>query len=142
MAFKPGGDVQPDFSLLEKTLASSGNQQKDNALYQTLFILFKKLVQSQGLFVDSDNEINLDLSEIKAATILTVNNETNTFANSRRVLAGTGISFDDTVANVRTISATGSGTGQDYVIVTTGAEPAEILSNGFGSAIHLLFSPP
>jgi hypothetical protein len=131
--------VQPDFSLLEKTLASSGNQQTDNALYQTLFILFKKLVQMQGLFVDSDNEINLDLSAIKAATVLTVNDETNTFANSRRLLAGTGISFDDTVANIRTISSSNT---SDYVIATTGAEPAEILSDGFGSAIHILFSPP
>lgn len=40
-----------------------------------------------------------------AATYLTEDDETATLTNSRQVLAGTGISFDDTVPNVRTINA-------------------------------------
>ena len=37
-------------------------------------------------------------------TFLTDTNESATLPNSRRVLAGTGIAFDDTVANVRTVN--------------------------------------
>jgi hypothetical protein len=43
------------------------------------------------------------------ATYLTTANETARLANSRREVAGTNITFDDSVAGVRTISASGSG---------------------------------
>lgn len=51
-------------------------------------------------------------------TYLTENDETATLANSRRVLAGTGITFDDTTPNVRTISATTSGIIQVAIPLT------------------------
>ena len=48
---------------------------------------------------------------VRAATILTVNNEIATLANSRRVLPGTNITFDDSVSGVRTINASTVGVG-------------------------------
>jgi hypothetical protein len=41
------------------------------------------------------------------ATYLTATDESSILPNSRQLLAGTGITFNDTVANKRTISATG-----------------------------------
>lgn len=49
--------------------------------------------------------------DVSAATVLTEDDETATFPNSRQLLAGTNITFDDTVTGERTISATGSSGG-------------------------------
>lgn len=50
-----------------------------------------------------------DLAELLAATLLTENDETATYPSSRRVLPGTNITFDDSVAGQRTINASGGG---------------------------------
>lgn len=42
-----------------------------------------------------------------AKTFLTIGNDLALLPNSRRVLAGTGITFDDTVAGIRTINGSG-----------------------------------
>lgn len=61
------------------------------------------------LFVTRSNgtlvEVGGGSTPINLATFLTVANETATLPNSRRLLAGSGINFDDSVANVRTISS-------------------------------------
>lgn len=49
------------------------------------------------------------LTDAAAATLLTEADETATFPNSRALLAGTNVTFDDSVAGERTISATGGG---------------------------------
>lgn len=60
----------------------------------------------------------------KAATILTVSAEAS-LANSRRLAAGTNVTFDTTVGGVLTINATGGGGGggaptdADYIVATT-----------------------
>lgn len=100
--------IQPDFSSLFISLSNSKQQVENNALYQTIFGLIKKIIQSQGLFIDDGDKINAEISAIKATTVLTVNDETKTFANSRQLLAGSGIAFNDAIAGKRTISATGS----------------------------------
>lgn len=112
MAFKPD-PVQPDFSSLITSLDNSKTQKSNYSLYQTIFLLIKLVTKSQGLFVEDINKLNQQLSEIFAATFLTVDDESNDFPNSRQLLAGTNITFDDTVANQRTISATG-GAGNYY----------------------------
>lgn len=49
-------------------------------------------------------------ADISSLTYLTVANETGSAPNSRRVLAGTNVTFDDTVSGVRTINASGAPT--------------------------------
>lgn len=51
------------------------------------------------------------------ATYLTWTDESARLPNSRNLVAGSGIAFDDTVPNVRTISSTG---GKGMVIMPTG----------------------
>lgn len=48
------------------------------------------------------------LTNAAAAKLLTEDDQTATFPSSRRVLAGTNVSFDDAVANVRTLNVAGS----------------------------------
>lgn len=113
MAFKPD-PVQPDFSSLITSLDNSKTQKSNYSLYQTIFLLIKLVTRSQGLFVDDIDKLNQQLAEIFAATFLTVDDESTDFPNSRQLLAGTNISFDDTIAHQRTINATGGGTGNYY----------------------------
>ena len=129
MAFKPD-PVQPDFSSLITSLDNSKTQKSNYSLYQTIFLLIKLVTRSQGLFVEDINKLNQQLSEIFAATFLTVDDESTDFPNSRQLLAGTNISFDDTVPHQRTINATG-GSGSGYY--------DSPLSDGDEIEAHLIF---
>lgn len=103
MPFKPE-PVQPDFSSLVTSLDNSGVQTSNYSLYQTILFLIQNVQKARALLVADIQDIDQQLSEIFAATFLTVNLETNDFPNSRQLLAGAGILFDDTVAGRRTIS--------------------------------------
>jgi hypothetical protein len=123
MAFKPGPE-QPDFSSLFTSLSNSKTQVSNYSLYQTIFFLITNTTRARDLLVDAIDTINEQISEILAATFLTVNDETNDFPNSRQLLAGIGITFDDTVAGQRTINAT-SGAGDYYDSPLTDGDPDE-----------------
>lgn len=113
MPFKPPSP-QPDFSSLITSLDNSRTQTSNYSLYQTIFFLIQNVARARDLLVKDLNDINEQLSEIFAATFLTVNNETNDFPNSRQLLPGTNITFDDSVDGERTINATGGATGNYY----------------------------
>lgn len=108
MAFKPDR-VQPDFADLITSLNNSRNQLKDNPLYQTIFILLQRITTSRNQIIKQLEDVEEQISSILAATILTVNDESVLLINSRRLLAGANITFDDTVPFIRTISSTGGG---------------------------------
>lgn len=106
MPFKPG-PVQPDFSSLIVSLDNSKLQVTNYSLYQTIFFLIQNTAKARDLLVTSIDTINEIISKIAATTFLTVEDETLNFPNSRQLLAGIGITFDDTIPGKRTISATG-----------------------------------
>jgi hypothetical protein len=68
------------------------------------------------------------------ATYLTVDDETAILPNSRQLLAGTGITFNDATPGERTISSSG-GSGS-LIPMTTGEYPPEIL--GIGQRLMLI----
>jgi|SRR5215510_5664708 len=132
MAYFPPTPQQPDFAPLFTSLANSRTQLTDNALYQTIFLLIQLVTRSRDLTVADINTINQTISAILAATLLTVNDETQTFANSRRLLAGTGISFNDATPGQRIINATASGSAGTWSELTDGdtVEAELIFANG------------
>lgn len=136
MPFKPG-PVQPDFSSLVTSLDNSRMQVTNYSLYQTILFLIQNTARARDLLAADVDTINETISAILAATFLTITDETLNFPNSRRVLAGSGIAFDDSVSGVRTISTTGT---SGMVPMTTGAEPLEIMSNGDGEVLLVGFS--
>lgn len=73
------------------------------------------------------------------STYLTEGNETGTLPNSRAVLAGTGIAFDDTTPGERTISASG-GAGGVYLEVDVTLTDAQILALA-STSVQLLAAP-
>jgi len=135
MAFKPP-PVQPDFSSLVTSLDNSRTQLTNYSLYQTILFLIQNTQRARDLIVNDLKNIDKEISEIFAASFLTINPETFKFPNSRQLLAGTGITFDDTAAGKRTINASASG----MVPMATGAEPLEIMSNGAGEVLLIGFS--
>lgn len=110
MAFRPP-KKQPRFADLNGILAQS--RDTDNALYQTVQILIERLTQFQIVTLEDVADINNSVNEVisvvnitadKNRTYLTTADETLKLPQSVQLLAGTGITFDDTVPNKRTIS--------------------------------------
>lgn len=135
MPFKPG-PVQPDFSSLVTSLDNSRTQLSNYSLYQTILFLIQNTARARDLLAADVDTINEVISGILAASYLTENDETALLVNSRRVLAGTGIAFDDSVPGVRTISAT---SGFGFIPMATGAEPLDFMSNGAGEPLLIGF---
>lgn len=135
MPFKPE-PVQPDFSSLVTSLDNSRTQITNYSLYQTILFLIKNTARARDLLVDDVATLDEQISEILAASFLTINLETADFPNSRQLLAGTGITFDDTVAGRRTVNASASG----MIPMATGEEPLNIMSNGVGEVLLIGFS--
>lgn len=108
MPFRPK-PVQPEFNDLITSLSNSRNQIKDNALYQTIFLLIKRLTISKDLTQKQIKDIDETLDNILSATFLTVDDESNLLVNSRKEVAGPGITFNDATPHIRVISASGGG---------------------------------
>lgn len=77
-------------------------------------------------------------ADIRAEDFLTWSNEAATLPNSRRLVAGDRITFDDSVANVRTISADNE---DDYVVMSDGADPPSPMNDGNGNFIYVTYNP-
>lgn len=131
--------AQPDYAHLFTVLSNSKTQQSDNALYQTIFLLIKEVTQSKDSFIVVNNNLSDSLTQLLNVSYLTINNETALLINSRRVLAGLGIVFDDSVPGIRTINANGAGNNFYWTPLTDG-DPDEtdlIYANGEAIAVQV-----
>lgn len=128
MPFKPPAQ-QPDFSSLFTSLSNSKTQTQNYSLYQTIFFLITNTAKARDLLVEAIDAINENISAILSSSFLTENDETADFPNSRQLLAGVGITFDDTVSNIRTIS---SASGNNYY--------DSPLTDGDAAATDLIFA--
>lgn len=121
MAWKGRKYYDVDFDSLQVTLVNSRLQQQNPALFTTLQQLLIKLRQNKeqvntffetiigNIDIDTSNNLQAILARILSfanAQLLTWNDESLSLAYSRQLLAGDGITFDDSVANQRTISTT------------------------------------
>lgn len=146
MAFKPRND-QPDLSGLLITLQQSKLIQTNPALYQTLKELIQRVGAARsGLLEDIDilaeevASIVINNTVLADKTYLTATDETADLPNSRELLAGTNITFDDSTPGERTINASG-GVASDYVVLSDGGTPALPIDDGFGSFIYIPYTP-
>lgn len=106
MPFKPG-PVSPDFHSLIVSLDNSKMQVKNYSLYQTIFFLIQNTAKARDLLEAAVKDIDEIIADAIAGSFMTVDDDTAIFPNSRRTLAGIGITFDDTIPGIRTISTTG-----------------------------------
>lgn len=115
MAFRPS-KKQPQFADLKGILAQT--RETENPLYQTVAVLIDRLTQFQSVTLEELGKVKeADSSRFapRDASFHTKNDDTGSLPNSWQLLAGTGIVFDDSVPNKRTISSTGgSGLSNHY----------------------------
>lgn len=147
MAFRPK-KKQPNFATLKSTLAQT--KKTENPLYQTIQILIERLMQFQGITVEDLGDINASINNVlsivnnladKTRTYLTTGDETLNLPNSVQLLAGTNVTFNDTVPNKRTINVSVPSSVIDHVPMTLGGEPLEFMSDGDGSSILIEYTP-
>lgn len=121
MAYRPP-KKQPQFADLKGILAQTKDK-TEPSLYQTVAQIIDRLTQFQSVTLEEIADINnsisssetiINITANKKATYHTKDDETLNLPNSWQLLAGTGITFDDTVPNKRTISSTGGGGGDYY----------------------------
>lgn len=136
MAFRPG-TPGPDLDRLKSSLLTSGLQQKDNALYQVINQLIDFMRTIQVLISgNTDTTIPPTSTALLASlSYLTDGDESSNLINSRRLLAGAGIAFDDSVSNERTISVDLASSGQFYAPVTDGDEFETLLIFANGECV-------
>jgi hypothetical protein len=171
-----------DFNTLIASLNNSRIATENNALYQTIFQLIKRATDLKATISGSILDINEIIAVINDLDFLTWSDESVQLPNSRRLIAGDNVTFDDTVANQRTvdvpldqtfiteadetatlpnsrlvvagtnitldvsvpgqitINAT-SGSGNDHVVMSDGAQPPTPMDDGNGNFIYINYTP-
>lgn len=98
---------QPDLDRLKSQLVTSGVQKQNPGLYQVIVQLIGSVKQLQeGFIIDiaaagGGGTIPPDISDRE---YITFSDESTALPNSRELLAGNNVSFDDAVDNERTIN--------------------------------------
>lgn len=101
---------------LKAQLMTSGLQQKDNALFQVISELIDALRQFviEVIGTATQNGGGGAIGNLSDKTYLTDIDESSDLPNSRQLLAGSFIEFDDTTLNQRTIN------GSEWSVLTNG----------------------
>lgn len=153
MAWKRGNNPKPpDFERLRSALNNSKVVNDNPALYQVINGILHSLKQYQDYEADQVAAVRVIAEEAAAggggsgssgapttSTYLTEDNESANLPNSRQLLAGTNVSFDDSTPNERTINVTAASV--DYVVMSDGdvAAPTPI-NDGAGNFIYIPYS--
>lgn len=127
MGFKPP-ETLPDFNTLLALLVNARVQVENTALYEFLSQFIKSTTKLKSNLNGRVTVTETEVDTLQTAQYATVGDESVDLPNSRQLLAGTGISFDDTVDNQRTISSTATG------VRDAGYWTPLILSTGVGDA--------
>lgn len=122
MPFQPK-ETQPQYADLITSLANSGQQTKDNALYQTIYILLQRLTKSKNLFLEDLKDLEALLDRFKNITFLTQDDETILLPNARRLMESLGIAFDDVIDGERTLRLT-----HYWNVLTDNEIPSELIT--------------
>jgi len=127
-----------DLDRLKSILLNSGLQRKDNSLYQVIAQLIDALKEFQSQTNDS---ISASSGSISGGPILTHIADLANFPTSRVLLAGLGVTFDDSIFGERTITIS-SALIADHVVASDGATPIPApLDDGFGNFIYVMYTP-
>lgn len=129
-----------DLNRLQSALLTSKLNTTNKPLYQVISQLISTLQELQATIsgIGSSGVIPVDIS---AQDYLTSADDSAALPNSRQLLAGTNITFDDAVANERTINSSG-GSSVDYVVASDGGIPTpQPLNDGFGNFIYVAYIP-
>lgn len=158
MAWKGRSQDTQNFNDLLTHLSNSKLQTSNPPLYNCLWQLLQRLTKTITDQATNINEV-VGLIDDIGATITVIEEFDNALQNliwllgeaiptdpstatlvlpnAKQLLAGTGITFDDSVANERTINASVAG---GVLPMVNGAEPPELMSNGVGDLIIIPYT--
>lgn len=121
-------------------LNQSTTQTTNNSLYQTIFYLIRAVKELQNETDAAISGIPVVPAGIEDLDFLTHSDESAILPNSRQLIAGTNVSFDDTIVNQRTVNVSSSSDGV-WMPLTDGVTPeTQLIFDGFGSCI-MVFVP-
>ena len=119
-----------DIDKLRSQLLASGTQQSNNALFQVIDQLIKLLKGTDTTAINAGSTAGGIGALIAGLDVLTHSDESVSLPDSRRLLAGTNVTFDDAVANQRTVNV--SVFDRTWSVLTDGdlIEPELIYASG------------
>lgn len=123
-----------------QTWLNQGNLQSTNPpVYQLLSQLVLAVRELQTF---TENNLNNNSGAIVALSdldYLTHSDESIPLPNSRQLIAGTNVTFDDTVVGQRTVNVSAS--VLDHVVMSDGNQPPVPLDDGNGNFIYVPYTP-
>lgn len=122
--------IAPNFARLKAQLQTSDLAKSNITLFQIINQLIDAMTQFQGVTTEVTNVISGSVGAASELDYITFSDESIDLPNSRQLLAGLGVTFDDSVANQRTINT--SGGGAEWDVLTDGdlIEPELIYAGG------------
>lgn len=97
--------MSQDLSRLKSNLANGKIRETDFPTYQVINALINEISQLKKALETRIAEVAEEAEGVKSYDYLTHSDESGDLPNSRELLAGARIVFDDSVANERTVSA-------------------------------------
>lgn len=125
---------------LQTWLNQANLQQTNPPLYQFLQQLTLATRELQTETNAAIAEASGSITDVSDLDFLTHSDELVALPNSRQLIAGTNVSFDDTIVGERTINVTG-GSGNDHVVMSDGNQPPTPLDDGNGNFIYVNYTP-
>ncbi len=121
-----------DLDRLKAILLTSGLQKKDNNLYQVISQLLEAVRIFQTTVLGSSGGGG---GIVGAGPFLTWTPDLVSLPNSRNLVAGSGITFDDTVFGIRTVDAQ----GREWSVLTNGdlSFPELVFAGGDVIMLHI-----
>lgn len=120
----------PDFERLFAKLNNTKLQTSNPPTWELLKELIRLLVQFAKAVTGTVNANSEAIEGFTSRTFLTTANEAAYFPFSRQLVAGTGITFDDSISNQRVISS----------ITSAGSYYDAPLTDGDVDEAHLIFA--
>lgn len=123
---------------LQAQLLVSGLQQSNPALYQVIWQLIKN---AKDVLTALTAITTASGGVLANATFLTADSEIASLPNSKELVAGTFITFDDSVFGQRIVNSSGGGSSVDHVVLSDGVQPPTPVDDGAGNFIYIPYVP-
>lgn len=132
--------AQPKLDRLKSQLAVSKVKHEDFPLFQVVVQLIDAIRQLQLATGEEIESISGGISSLSNLRLLTHTSESVALPNSRQLIAGTNITFDDTVINQRTVNVSVPiPPDREWSVLTDGnlIEPELIFVSGDVIMVHV-----
>lgn len=131
-----------DLTRLKSQLASAKVRETDFALFEVINKLIDFLRSDLSNIDAVANEAGGGVGALLIQTYLTATDETGLLINSRELIAGDNVTFDDSIPGERTIDVDVPSETTDHVVLADGGNnPTLGVGDGAGGFIYTPYTP-